>query len=70
MYVKLTNTEENARSDVSTRGIFSSYEVIFFDVRISNPNANRTYPSVLLKYIRKNEIEKMKSYGDRIPQVK
>ena len=58
MYVKLTNTEDNARSDVSTRGIFSSHEVTFFDVRISNPNAKSTYPSVLLKYTRKMKLRR------------
>ena len=34
-----TTTEDNERFDVSTRGIYSSHELTFFDLRISNPNA-------------------------------
>ena len=34
-----TKTEGNARLDVSARGIYSSHDLTFFDVRISNPNA-------------------------------
>ena len=34
-----TKTEDNARLDISARGIFSSHELTFFDVRITNPNA-------------------------------
>ena len=71
-HVKLTpgtNTEDNARSDVSARGIFSGHEVTFFDVRISNPNAP-SYRSLSLNDVyKKNENEKMKAYSDRIIQV-
>ena len=31
-----TNTDDNARADVSARGIFSGHEITYFDVRISN----------------------------------
>ena len=71
-HVKLapgTNIEDNARSDVSARGIFSSHEVTFFDVRISNPNASSYKSLSLAEVYKKNEIEKMKSYSDRILQV-
>ena len=64
-----TKTDDNARADVSARGIFSSNELTFFDVRISNPNApsNRTLP--LATVYKRNEAEKMKAYGDRILQI-
>ena len=64
-----TNTDDNARSDVSARGIFSSHEVTFFDVRISNPNAPSYKSPSLADVYKKNENEKMRSYGDRILQV-
>ena len=64
-----TNTDDNARSDVSARGIFSSHEVTFFDVRISNPNAPSYRSLSLADVYKKNENEKMRSYGDRILQV-
>ncbi len=64
-----TNTEDNARSDVSARGIFSSHEVTFFDVRITNPNAPSHKELSLADVYKKNEREKMKAYNDRILQV-
>ena len=71
-HVKLapgTNIEDNARSDVSARGILNSHEVTFFDVRVSNPNASSYKSLSLAEVYRKNKIEKMKSYSDRILQV-
>ena len=64
-----TETDDNARADVETRGIFRSHELTFFNVRISNPNApsKRTLP-LTTAYI-KNIAEKMKEYGNRILQV-
>ena len=64
-----TKTEDNARSDVSARGIFSSHEVTFFDVRISNPNAPSNRTLKLAEVYKKNENEKMKAYNDRILQI-
>ena len=64
-----TNTEDNARSDVSARGIFSSHEVTYFDVRISNPNAPSYKKLSLMDVYKRNEQEKMRAYGNRILQV-
>ena len=55
--------------DVSARGIFSSHEVTFFDVRISKPNASSYKSLSLAEVFKKNEIEKMNLYSDRILQV-
>ena len=56
-----TKTDDSARADVAARGIFSSHELTFFEVRISSPNApsNRALP--LTTIYQKSEAEKMKS---------
>ena len=69
-----SKTEDNARSDVSGRSIFSSHELTFFDVRISHPNSQssviRTHNQI--KHLQEVERftrrmrEKMKAYNDRI----
>ena len=64
-----TKTEDNARLDISARSIFSSHELTFFDVRISNPNAPSNRSLTLSAVYSKNEKEKMKAYGDRVLQV-
>jgi hypothetical protein len=64
-----TKTEDNARLDVSVRGTYSSHELTFFDVRISNPNAPSNRSLTLAGVHTKNEKEKMKAYGDRILQI-
>jgi hypothetical protein len=64
-----SKTEDNARLDVSARGIYSSHELTFFDVRISNPNAPSNRSLANAEVYKKNEKEKMKAYGDRILQV-
>ena len=49
------NTDDNAQSDVSARGIFSSHEITFFDVRSSNPNAPSYKASlILLQHFKSN----------------
>ena len=64
-----SNIEDNARSDVSARGIFSSHEVTYFDVRISNPNAPSYKALSLAEVYKRNEKEKMRAYSDRILQI-
>ncbi len=64
-----TKTEDNARLDVSARGIFCSHELTFFDVRISNPNSPTNKALSLAEVYKKNEREKMRAYNDRILQV-
>ncbi len=64
-----TNRADNARLDISARGIFSSNEATFFDVRITNPNAPSNRAKSLMDIYKKNEKEKMSSYNDRVLQV-
>ena len=64
-----TNTDDDARADVSARGIFSGHEITYFDVRISNPNAPSYKALNLTEVYKKNEKVKMRAYSDRILQV-
>ena len=64
-----TKTEDNARLDVSARGIFSSHERTFFDVRITNPNAPSNRSLSIAAVYEKHEKEKMRAYNDRVLQV-
>ena len=38
LYHQRTNTQDEARLDISARGIFGTYERTFFDARITHPN--------------------------------
>ena len=64
-----SKTEDNARLDVSARGIYSSHESTFFDVWISNPNAPSNRSLAIAEVYKTNETERIKAYGDRILQV-
>ncbi len=64
-----TNLADNARLDISARGLFSSHELTYFDVRITNPNAPSHRAKSLQEVYRQNEKEKMTAYNDRVLQV-
>eukprot|EP00794_Sanderia_malayensis_P006323 gene6323-7047_t len=64
-----TNRAENARLDVSAKGIHSAQKVTFFDVRIANPNNVSNGEKTLVEIYSSHEKEKMKSYNDRVLQV-
>ena len=53
-----TNKTEQARLDISARGVWTSFDKSFFDVRVTHPNclSNRSKP-VQQKY-KENEDEK------------
>ncbi len=64
-----TNTADQARLDVAAKGIFSSHETTFFDVRVTNPNAPSNSQKSLKEVYLKNEKEKMTKYNDRVIQI-
>ncbi len=66
---KGSNTADNARLDVSARGIFCSFENTFFDVRITNPNSTSQQDKTLPDIYKKHKKEKMTAYNDRILQA-
>ena len=64
-----SNVQNNAKSDVSARGLWSIQEKTFFDIRITHPYAPshaRKSSDTLLK---ENENSKMREYNDRVLQI-
>ncbi len=61
-----TNTTEGARLDISARGLQSTFERTFFDVRVSHPYAASNVTVSLTKLYERNEMEKRKLYQDRV----
>ena len=60
---------DGARPDVSSRGIWSTFERTFFDVRVLHPNCP-SYESVSMSTLyARHEKEKMTKYNDRILTV-
>ena len=64
-----TNTSENARLDVSARGLWSPMEKAFLDVRIFHPNANSNRNKSLPQLYNSHESEKKRTYNQRIIEV-
>ena len=63
------NTSEEARLDISARGINSTFERTFFDVRVAHPFAASNVVLPLDGLYKKHEQEKMNFYGDRVREV-
>ena len=55
--------------DISARGVWSTFERSFFDVRVCHPNAATNITLEAENLYRRNEAEKVKLYGDRVRQV-
>ena len=64
-----TNTAEQARLDISARGVWTSFDKSFFDVRVTHPNclSNRSKP--FQKIYEENEKEKKDEYNERVLNV-
>ena len=60
---------ERAAPDVSSRGLWSTFERIFFDVRVFHPNASSYQSSSSSALYERHEKEKMKKYNARILTV-
>ena len=59
---KRTNTSEMARLDISARGVNSTFERTFYDVRVTHPFADSNVTLELADLYRKNESEKIATY--------
>jgi len=67
---RTSNSDDNARLDVSARGFWnSSHEQAFMDVRIFNPLAKSHFNQSLTSCYRRNENEKKRTYEERIRNV-
>ena len=63
------NTAEEARLDISARGINSTFERTFFDVRVAHPFAASNVVLPLDGLYKKHEQEKINFYGERVREV-
>ena len=57
------------RLDVCARGFWQAGQIVFFDVRVFNPNARRYAKPELSKTYQLNEKEKKRLYNEGIMQV-
>ena len=60
---------DRAAPDVSSRGLWSTFERTFFDVRVLHPNAPSYRSTDLSTLYRKHELEKMRKYNSRVISV-
>ena len=67
---KSSNTSNQARADVSARGLWINGQTAFCDVRVFNPLARCHLHHSLPAVHKKNENEKKREYNQRILQVK
>ena len=64
-----TNTADEARLDISARGIHSTFERTLYDVRVTHPFAVSNVDLPLSKVYERHEKEKIRTYGDRVREV-
>eukprot|EP00116_Pleurobrachia_bachei_P001456 sb/3461718/ len=64
-----TITADGARLDIRTRGLWSSMDCTYFDVRIFNPRVKSNANQSIQKTYEKHETEKKKAYLQRVLQV-
>ena len=60
---------DNAKPDISSRGLWSTFERTFFDVRVLHPNASSYLKSDIDTLYGKHERQKMGKYNSRILTV-
>ena len=64
-----SNTEDNARVDISASNVWSSFDRASFDVRVYNPFSSTYIRSTLKASHQRNEQEKRRQYDSRIRTV-
>ena len=62
-------TADRARPDISSRGIWSTFERTFFDVCVLHPNSPSYQSTSITSLYDKHEKKKMQKYGQRILTV-
>ena len=67
-YAPRTNTEDGARLDVSARGLYSTFERTFIDVRVTHPNCVSNVHKPLEKIYQEHEQLKKAEYEERVLQ--
>lgn len=68
-YHKTANTADDARADISCRGLWSTLDKVFLDVRIFHHGCPSNSNQVTSAVYRKHEQEKKRGYNARIMEV-
>jgi len=68
-YQQKGNNADKARLDVSCRGLWSTFEVTYGDVRIFNPRSDSYKDKTLPQLYKLHENEKKRQYMNRVLQV-
>ncbi len=68
-YSSRTNVADGARLDVSARGLKSTFERTFIDVRVCHPHAASNVVFSLSELYKRNEKEKEDKYGERVRET-
>ena len=68
-YPKTAILDDNARLDVRARGFWRDGQNAYFDIRVTNPDAESQRNSTLKAILRKNELEKKRGYNRRVMEV-
>ena len=66
---RTANSANEARLDISARGVWTRQQRAFFDVRVFDPFARRYHGQTLSQSYRVNEMEKKRGYNERVLQV-
>ena len=66
---RTANTSQEARLDISARGVWTKYQRAFFEVRVFDPLAKRYKVESLEQSYRSNENEKKRFYNERVLEV-
>ena len=64
-----TISTDGARLDISARGVWSTFERTFFDIRITHPNAPSNQQKTLAQLYKHHENEKKSLYNERVIQI-
>ena len=64
-----SHISDDARLDISARGVCTKYQMTFFNVRVFDPNAKRYDAHILQRCYVNNEKEKKRQHNMRVLQV-
>jgi len=68
-YQRKVNTADNARLDISARGLWNSCEKNFFDIRITHPTSQSYSGKSLAEVYQQHEKEKKDKYNQRVIDI-
>jgi len=68
-YERKVNTADNARLDISVRGLWNSYKKTFFDIRITHPTSQSYSGKSLAETYQRHEKEQKDKYNQRVIDI-